>query len=261
MHEILRNLAPGSHVLDLGSASGSYDAARYPLTTIRVDIEQSASAALATFVCADAAHLPFAGGSFHAVVCNHGLEHFQEYRRALAEIGRVTRSGGALYIAVPDAATFTDRLYRWLASGGGHVNAFRSAPALAAEIERITGLKHAGTRALHSSLSFLNPRNRKSPPPRKLLLLANGAEPVLFWLGWLLRHLDRLLGTRLSVYGWAFYFGHISEPLHLAPAINVCIRCGSGHPSQWLADSGAVQRGRYRCPQCGAENPWFGDAE
>ena len=54
----------------------------------------------------------------------------------LAEIGRVLKPPGALYIAVPDASTFGDRLYRWLTWGGGHVNAFTSARELAATIEQ-----------------------------------------------------------------------------------------------------------------------------
>lgn len=89
---------------------------------MRVDAE----AAPRLSVLADAAALPFASASFDAVVANHSLEHFADLDGALGEIGRVLAPAGALYIAVPDATTFTDRLYRWLARGGGHVNRFSS---------------------------------------------------------------------------------------------------------------------------------------
>ena len=73
-------------------------------------------------------------------------------------MGGVIRPGGALYVAVPDASTVTDKVYRWLGRGGGHVNAFVSAADVAERVERGTGLGLAATRTLCSSLSFLNRR-------------------------------------------------------------------------------------------------------
>ena len=123
MHEILRNLTPGDRVLDLGSGAGSFDAG--PFIAIRADLDRPATIAT-NFVQTDAARLPFADRVFDAVISNHSLEHFDDLAGALAEIGRVLKPSGALYIAVPDASTFCDRLYRWLARGGGHVNPFTS---------------------------------------------------------------------------------------------------------------------------------------
>jgi SAM-dependent methyltransferase len=74
----------------------------------------------------DALHLPFPDSTFTAVISNHSLEHFDHLEGALHEIGRVVRPQGALFVSVPDASTFCDRLYRWLAKGSGHVNAFTS---------------------------------------------------------------------------------------------------------------------------------------
>lgn len=247
VHEILRHLPASARVLDIGCRSGSFDAHAYPFTTVRLDLESGGSS---NMVQGDAAALPFGNESFDAVVSNHSLEHFVELDRALHEIGRVTKHHGALFVAVPDASTFTDRLYRWLARGGGHVNAFRSPEGLAARIERATGLPHAATRLLHTSLSFLNPRNRTAPAPRRLWILAGGREPVLVVLNFVLRLADRCLGTRWSVYGWAFWFGRLSEPPDTRPAWHVCVRCGAGH-----ATSAIVRRPfLWRCPACRAAN-------
>ena len=163
MHEILRNLSSDSLVLDLGCGSSSFSESETFGTVIRVDREPPRRRAVLNFVQGDAARLPFPDETFAAVISNHSLEHFDNLDNALSEIGRVLRRDGSLFIAVPDSSTVTDRLYRWLAKGGGHVNGFTSAAELALRIERATGLPHAGTRLLYSSLSFLN--SKRSPPP------------------------------------------------------------------------------------------------
>src|SRR5258707_9821545 len=127
MHEILKGLPAGSLVLDLGSAGGSFSQAVTPADVVRVDRDDwPARGARERFVQADAAALHFADHTVAAVVSNHSLEHFEDLTSALHEIGRVLRPSGSLFVAVPDASTLTDNLYRWLARGGGHVNAFTS---------------------------------------------------------------------------------------------------------------------------------------
>lgn len=229
-------------MLDLGSGGGSFAIPGFDVT--RVDIDPGGD------VQADAAALPFRDQAFAAVVSNHSLEHVARLDDALREIGRVIARGGALYVAVPDASTLCDRIYRWAASGGGHVNAFTSANALAARIERGTGMPHRATRVLHTSLSFLNRRNVRGWPGLRWLALGAGSETLLRWWSRLARLLDRRLGTRLSVYGWALYFGDLAGPVDTRPWTNVCVRCGAGHADETLA----VRRGRWRCPACGAAN-------
>src|SRR4029077_8355318 len=128
------------------------------------------------FVQSDAAKLPFADQTFDAVISNHSLEHFDDLVGSLREIGRVISPTGSLFVAVPDASTLTDKLYRWLGRGGGHVNAFTSADKTAALIEQTTAMPHAATKILCSSLSFLNRRNAPRPVPRRLWLLGGGYE-------------------------------------------------------------------------------------
>jgi SAM-dependent methyltransferase len=48
-------------------------------------------------------NLPFADGTFDAVICNHVLEHVSDDRLALAELHRVLRPGGWALLQVPIA--------------------------------------------------------------------------------------------------------------------------------------------------------------
>jgi SAM-dependent methyltransferase len=265
MHEILNHLPSDSFVLDLGCSKASFAQEITAATAIRLDREVPRGLTIPRFVQGDAAKLPFADRTFAAVVSNHSLEHFDELDAALHEIGRVLRADGALFVAVPDASTLTDKIYRWLARGGGHVNPFISAAELAARIERATGLRHSGTRILYSSLSFLNLRNSPRPRPRRLILLGGGTEWSLCLYTWLSRRLDRYLNTRTSVYGWALYFGHVAQPIDTATWTNVCIRCGSGAPLSLLTEKSLVRSvfpalRVYECPCCGATNPFASEA-
>src|SRR5215831_19405802 len=125
MHQLLQSLPAGARVLDLGARTGSFQTERYDLSIIRLDLEVPDAHGAGLYVAGDAARIPFASGVFDLIVANHSLEHFVELEATLREIGRVLRPGGALFISVPDATTPTDRIYRWIGRGGGHVNAFR----------------------------------------------------------------------------------------------------------------------------------------
>ena len=257
MREILRALPPGSRVLDLGSGMGSFGVGDFDLTVVRADIE-APQREQSNFVVCTSSRLPFAKQSFRAVILNHSLEHFENLEQSVTEIASVLAPDAFVYIAVPDASTFTDRVYRWLAHGGGHVNSFTDPETIPRMITAATGLTHAGTRVLHTSLSFLNRYNIASRPPRKLLLFAYGHEGFLRLLTYALRRLDSCFRWRTSVYGWAFYLGRALAP-QLDAWSNVCVRCGSGHPSSLLVQSGKLTQRKallpmYVCPDCGAHN-------
>jgi ferredoxin len=137
------------------------------------------------------------------------------------------------------------------------VNAFTSPDAVTARIERATGLKLAASRQLCSSLSFLNRRNSPRPLPLRLMLLGAGYEWSLFLYVWISRRLDRMFGLRSSMYGWAFYFGKVGEPVDTRVNRNVCIRCGSACPADRLKPVARLRIQTYRCVDCGATNPFF----
>ena len=77
---------------------------------------------------------------------------------------------------------------------------------------------------------------------------------------------DRILKTRLRVYGWALYFGRLDVPVDTRTWTNVCIRCGAGYSSDWLRFERELVRRYlilpyYQCPQCGSRNLFTDDAQ
>jgi SAM-dependent methyltransferase len=261
MHEILRNLPGGARVLDLGSLTGSFRADSYPNAFVaRLDLEAPPPGSWDGFVQADAASLPFPDRCFNAVVASHSLEHIRGLKDALQEIGRVVYPEGSLFVAVPDASTFSDRLFRWIyGSDSGHINPFCSADALAAEITQLTGLTLAGARPLYSSFEYLNRYYFGRRTPWRLWLVGNGNRSCIIALSYAARLFDRVFHTRASAYGWAFYFGGIGENIESAAWRNVCVGCGSGFPAAWLISNNHVRRHflifrSYRCPSCNSRN-------
>src|SRR5262245_17023414 len=76
-----------------------------------------------TVVCADinrerpdyqyvdmARRVPFASAEFDAVICLEGLEHLVNPVQLIAELCRVTRSGGEIVISTPNVMNFYSRL-------------------------------------------------------------------------------------------------------------------------------------------------------
>jgi SAM-dependent methyltransferase len=264
MQEILDHLTPCARVLDLGCKGGSFRAQDYPhLQLIAADLcrPRAAEAGFA-FVQADAAGLPFRSRSFDAVLLNHSLEHFEKLKPALQELGRIVKADGAVYVSVPDATTFSDRLYRRVfRERGGHVNLFASRTELVDMLSWYTGLRPAGARQLHASFTFLN--RRAAPPSSRQTPFTRFPETLLRTLTRVLRMADRRIGSRLSVYGWALYFGNLRETVDEAVRWNICIRCGQSHPANWLLKLGVVHRGglldSFTCPACGAKNCFTSD--
>jgi SAM-dependent methyltransferase len=256
LHEILAALSADALVLDLGSGSGSFARNCTRARVVRVGLRFDACEP-GLPVAADAARLPFRAAVFDAAIASHSLEHFAEPVSALKEVGRVLKPGAALFVAVPDASTFTDKLYRWLGRGGVHTNLFRDREEVSRLISSNTGLPEAGSRLLHTGLSFLNRKAARHPLPKRVLAVGGGYETGLRAATFIFRVVDRLFSTRLSVYGWAMYFGSV-PPIDTTAWSNVCVRCGSGHPARSLEASGSVNRRLgfryYRCPGCWAVN-------
>jgi SAM-dependent methyltransferase len=61
-------------------------------------------------VLADATAIPFADGAFDLVICNHTLEHIVRYVDCIAEMIRVTKDGGYIYMAFPNSDRLVNEL-------------------------------------------------------------------------------------------------------------------------------------------------------
>ena len=61
----------------------------------------------------DLARLPLRDARFDLTVCHYVLEHVTGLDACCDELVRVTKPGGTLYLSVPRAAAFDDRLYRF----------------------------------------------------------------------------------------------------------------------------------------------------
>jgi SAM-dependent methyltransferase len=112
---VLRTLEPvdGKRILDLGCGKGRFAARLTELGADVVGVDLSAAMlAKATGLArarASARRLPFADGSFDAVVAIEVLEHVGDVNPVLAEIRRVLRPGGTLAILDKNASALDAR--------------------------------------------------------------------------------------------------------------------------------------------------------
>ncbi len=269
MDDLVRGLPKGAKVLDLGAGGGSFSYRSTEADVLAVDLAfPSGAQPCFARLTADSRALPFRDGSLDVVVCNHTLEHFEEIDAAVAEIDRLLKEGGHLWVAVPDGFLFDDWLYRRLFEGGGHVNRF-SLESLIGRVESGTGLRAVRYKKLHSGFVYLNPPDPAKlpyypPPARRLARIPpRFLEAGVRWLNWLTRKTDRLLGTRTSQYGWGVVFRRVPagaaspQPKEMPADFNVCHACGAGHVESSLTPllrRRALLWKFYDCPSCGKPN-------
>lgn len=96
---------PAGKVLDVGCGPGFYLAklADRSQTLVGVDLSpgmvQEANAVTSAVTVADAQQLPFPEDTFDTTLCIHMLYHVPDIEAAIAELRRVTRSGGRVVVA------------------------------------------------------------------------------------------------------------------------------------------------------------------
>jgi SAM-dependent methyltransferase len=99
-------LGPGT-VLDVGCGVGHSYHLLAPRETVGVDLDAGALAGQdRRTVVADMRALPFANGSFGAVLSVHSVEHVPDPERVVAEAARVLESGGVAVFVTPNRLTF-----------------------------------------------------------------------------------------------------------------------------------------------------------
>jgi SAM-dependent methyltransferase len=123
---VLAGVGPGRRVLDVASGFGQDAFAMAERGARVVACEPSARmsgwargvaathpGARPAWVRGWADGLPFAPGSFDAVVCKGAIDHFDRPAEAVAEMARVTRAGGRVVLAIANFASLACRLARW----------------------------------------------------------------------------------------------------------------------------------------------------
>jgi SAM-dependent methyltransferase len=118
LHELVADVAPGIRVLDAGCGPGSWHYTTRPdLRVVGFDIKfppgPPAPASHVSVFRGDLARLPIRDAAFDLTLCHYVLEHVTELKLCCDELARVTRPGATLYLSVPRAAAFDDRLYRF----------------------------------------------------------------------------------------------------------------------------------------------------
>jgi len=254
--ELIDAVAPGARVLDAGCGPGSWSYAERPdLRVAAFDIKfppgPPPAVPQAAIFRADLARLPLADGSFDLTLCHYVLEHVTALEACCDELARVTRRGGLLYLAVPRAASFDDRLYRFagyfakyallkLRKRIEHQQRFDLAGLLdrfAARGFEVEALAH-----VPAGFSWMNdPRTRLLQAPFTDALAAlhrlTGID--------LARDANFVLALRNSGAG-----GRRALPARRR-VTHVCRRCGEHAvltpPRPWPL--------RWTCPWCGASNP------
>jgi SAM-dependent methyltransferase len=258
-------LLPSQWALDLGCGAGSFPNRFIEKNVIGVDVAPAELTRTSDIrpVCARAEKLPFPDSTFELVICHHSLEHVADVGNTLSEIRRVMTPTARLYISVPDGYSFSDRLYRLLLCGGGHLQQF-TYDSVRSQVKWQTGLELAASRELYSSFVFIEKKNFTEAPhsraatalPRRMRWI--GRFPSWsFWLAkitlnLLARLVDKLCATHLARYGWEFAFQHQAGPLEIeAVWSNVCAFCGVGVPRSHIRVLYGIL---YRCERCSSWN-------
>lgn len=222
-------VGPGDRVLDMGCGGGRHAFALYRQGADVVALDRSASdladveamfqamreagevplVARARAVRGDAYALPFADGSFDAVVAAEVLEHLPEDERAMAELVRVVRPGGLVAVTVP---RWGPEKVCWALSDayheveGGHVRIYRGDEL----VDRLVraGLEPLGTDHVHGlhapywwlkcAVGVSNDRHPLVRAYHSLLVWDMMKQPVLTRT--LERLLDPVIGKSLVVY-------------------------------------------------------------
>ena len=123
----LRRLLGGEvrgRILNVGCGTGGFNlvAAEAGARAVGVDADAEAIGICAlkrekgggTFVRAAAERLPFPGDTFDVVYCFSAIEHVESVEESVAEMVRVTRRGGLIYVHTPNAWSWYEGHYKLL---------------------------------------------------------------------------------------------------------------------------------------------------
>lgn len=116
INTLIDTLPAGARILDLGAGGGTFPYEDYPPLRIAAAEIRPRPQAAARFggrlAAASASALPFPDATFDLVIAHWLFEHVDDLAGTYDEVRRVLKPGGLLAAAVPNSASFEDRLYR-----------------------------------------------------------------------------------------------------------------------------------------------------
>lgn len=252
MHEVLAQLSTDDAVLDLGCGNGSFPYSRYAhLRISAVDIAppEKQLPGNVQFRLGRAEDLPFDNSAFKLVIAHYVLEHVADFGQALQEIERVLEPHGQLCMAVPDARSFEDQLYRVLFAGGGHLQQ----PTLEWIIRETYR---------HTSLKLVS----YADWPAAMVYFDESDEMRAFTYA-VMNTAERITGCNLWARSNYVLLFRKEETLGYRRVDRACTYCGEGDPvahdrtsprpaaaNDPLAPAMEGHRVDWRCPHCGRVN-------
>jgi len=125
------NIEPGSTLLDVGTGTGVF----IPFLVRKIGrnghiialdfAEEMLKRVMAKgfngnidYLCADVTNIPLDDEIFDTVVCYSSFPHLQDKPRALAEMNRVIKSGGKLFICHTSSRTIINQIHRQIPEVG-----------------------------------------------------------------------------------------------------------------------------------------------
>jgi SAM-dependent methyltransferase len=251
LREVIAALPAGACVLDAGCGPGSWPyALRADLDVTAFDIKFPPGPPTRNehtrVLRADLARLPLRADHFDLTVCHYVLEHVGELAACCDELARVTRPGGQLYLAVPRAAAFDDRLYRFagyfakyaLGKFGKRVeHQQRFDFHTVVDLFYARGLRLTATARVPAGFSWMN-----DPRTKPLQGAFTGA----------LAALHRTLGWDLAKdANFVLTFEKVGE-VGLRRVTHVCRECGE----HAIVGPASGPDATWTCPYCGRPNPF-----
>ncbi len=255
LRELVAAAAPGANVLDAGCGPGSWpygERAGLRITAFDIKFPPGPPAGREGLdvLRASLERLPLREARFDLVVCHYVLEHVTDLEACCDELARMVAPGGTLYVAVPRAAAFDDRLYRfagWFAKVAllklgkrlEHQQRFDLDGLLGHFARR--GFAPVAHAFVPAGFSWMNdPRTKRLQGP---------FTDALAWL-------HRVLGLDLARdanFVLAFARGAApGSPPRVRRVTHVCRECGE----HAVIEATRPWPGRWACPWCGKANPF-----